>query len=293
VSLAGAAVSPPTARPPPDGELGVPALLAKAKRENFPVALHILPGRIRHGLEAVYGFARLVDDAGDVAAGDRAALLDWIEADLARAFEGSAEHPLVRRLTPLVYGLRLAPDPFLRLIEANRLDQRVSRYATWDELAAYCTLSANPIGELVLAILGAATPERLQRSNAVCTGLQLAEHLQDVGEDFARGRIYLPGEDLERFGVVESDLRHERPREPLRRLLAFEVERARSLLADGVALVSSLRGRGRLAVAAYVGGGRAALDAVERSGYDVLRRSPHANRFARLRTTAAVLREAA
>lgn len=292
MSAAGPAASTVTAPPALPGELGAPAVLAQATRENFPVALRILPRETRRRLEAVYGFARLVDDAGDVAPGDRLALLDWIEADLHRAFEGRAEHPLLQRLTPLVHELRLTPDPFLRLVEANRHDQSVARYGTWRQLAAYCDLSANPVGELVLAVLGAGTPERLRRSDAVCTGLQLAEHLQDVGEDLARGRVYLPVEDLRRFHVAEIDLRAERPGEPLRRLLAFEVERARSLLAEGVALVSSLRGRSRLAVAAYVGGGRAALDAVERSGYDVLRRTPRAGRGARLRATAAVLREA-
>lgn len=273
-------------------ELGVPGVLAQANRENFPVALHVLPRRTRERLEAVYGFARLVDDAGDVATGDRTRLLDWLEADLERAFAGEAEHPLLQRLTPLVRELPVTEEPFRRLIDANRQDQAVARYRTWDELAAYCDLSANPVGELVLSILGVWTPERVRWSDAVCTGLQLAEHLQDVGEDLARGRVYLPQEDLERFGVREDDLRAETPSEPLHLLLAFEVDRARALLADGLPLVASLRGRGRLAVAAYVGGGRAALDAVERSGYDVLRRSPRAGKAARLRATARVLREA-
>jgi squalene synthase HpnC len=273
-------------------ELSPPAVLAKARRENFPVALRVLPRELRGRLEAIYGFARLVDDAGDEVAADRLALLDWLEADLRRAFAGDARHPLMQRLTPFVRELGLTPEPFLRLIEANRRDQHVARYATWDELADYCTLSANPVGELVLVSLGAATPERVAASDDVCTALQLAEHLQDVGEDLGRGRIYLPAEDLALFAVGESDLRRDVPGPPLRRLLAFEVDRARSLLAAGVGLVRSLHGPGRLAVAAYVGGGRAALDAIERSGYDVLRRSPRARAVARVRATAAVLREA-
>jgi squalene synthase HpnC len=273
-------------------ELDVPSILAQARHENFPVALRVLPRATRSRLEAVYGFARLVDDAGDEAAGDRLALLDWLEEDLQRAFEGEARHPLLQRLTPLVHELRLGPEPFRRLIDANRQDQSVMRYGSWEELAAYCDLSANPVGELVLCVFGAATPERIRRSDAVCTALQLAEHLQDVGEDLARGRVYLPEEDMARFGVVEDDLHAATPSEPLERLLAFEVERARSLLADGVPLVGSLRGRARLAIAAYVGGGRAALDAIERSGFDVLRNSPHAGTPAQLRATAAVLREA-
>ena len=186
----------------------------------------------------------------------------------------------------------LPKEPFLRLIEANRRDQAVTRYGAWEELAAYCELSANPVGELVLHLLGAASTERLARSAAVCTGLQLAEHWQDVGEDFARGRVYLPQDEMRRFGVGEEDLSADRPTEGLRALLAFEVTRARRLLDEGPALVASLSGWGRLAVAGYVGGGRAALAAIERSGYDVLRRAPRAGRVARIRATAAVLREA-
>jgi squalene synthase HpnC len=198
----------------------------------------------------------------------------------------------VRALTPLVRELGLDAEPFRRLIAANRLDQERSRYATWGELEGYCALSANPVGELVLHVFGALTPERLRRSDAVCTGLQLVEHLQDVGEDLARGRIYLPREDLDRFGVVEDDLRAPSPGERVRRLLAFEAERARGLLAEGIPLVASLRGRARLAVAGYVAGGRAALAAVERSGFDVLARSPRAGRARLALELVRVLREA-
>jgi squalene synthase HpnC len=286
----GSAVAAATAASP-SGILGAEAVLAKAGRENFPVALGFLPPVERRRLEAVYGFARLVDDVGDLYEGDRRALLDWIEQDLDRAYAGRAEHPLLQRVSALVRDLALPREPFLRLLEANRQDQEVARYATWEELARYCTLSANPVGVLVLHVFGAATPERIAWSDAVCTGLQLAEHWQDVGEDFGRGRIYVPLEDMERFGVTEADVAATRPGAAFAGLMRFEVARARDLLRDGLALVGSLRGRHRLAIAAYVGGGRAALDAVERSGYDVLRRSPSAGARARLAATVAVLRE--
>jgi squalene synthase HpnC len=291
MTASGSAVAAATAAPP-SGSLGAEQVLAKAARENFPVALAFLPPAERRRLEAVYGFARLVDDAGDLFAGDRLALLDWIEADLDRAYEGRAEHPLLQRVSALVRDLDLPRDPFLRLLRANRQDQEVSRYATWEELAHYCTLSANPVGELVLHVFGVPTAERLAWSDAVCTGLQLAEHWQDVGEDFARGRIYLPVEDLGRFEVTEADVAAVRPSTAFCRLMRFEVERARVLLRDGLPLVRSLGGRHRLAIAAYVGGGRAALDAVERGGVEVQRRRPSAGGRARLAATAAVLREA-
>jgi squalene synthase HpnC len=239
---------------------GAPAILEKAKHENFPVALRVLPGRLRTRLETIYGFARLVDELGDEYAGDRNAALDWLELELERAFEGRAEHPLLQRVTTFVRETHATRDPFLRLIEANRQDQIVSRYATWDELAQYCMLSANPVGELVLVSVDAATPERILLSDDVCTALQLVEHLQDVEEDLARGRVYVPAEDLARFGV--SDLTQPLPAG----LVEFEVARARALLAAGIPLVASLKGAGKLAVAAYVGGGLAAATALASGG---------------------------
>jgi len=216
------------------------AVLAKAQHENFPVALRVLPQTLRRRLETIYGFARLVDDTGDELAGDRNAALDELEADLHRAFVGEARHPLLQRVTVFVRETGATKEPFLRLIEANRLDQRKTAYASWDELAHYCTLSANPVGELVLVALGKATPERIRLSDDVCTALQVAEHMQDVEEDRERGRDYLPAGDL--------------------------LARGRELLASGIPLVKSLRGWGKIAVAGYVGGGLAAFDALERGG---------------------------
>ena len=274
---------------------GVPTraeVMPKASAENFTVASLLLPPSQRRALLGIYGFARLVDDAGDEAPGDREALLDWLEDDVNRMFSGQPIHPLLRRLAPAARELGFPKRPFLRLIEANRQDQEVTRYETYEQLTAYCDLSANPVGELVLHVFRAATPERVERSDAVCTGLQLAEHWQDVGEDFRRGRIYLPLEDMKRFGVTEDELAGTRPSEALKQLLAFEVERGRRLLDDGIELVRSLSGRARLAVAGYVGGGRAAFDAIEASGYDVLESAPKATRAARLAATAQVLLEA-
>ncbi len=265
-----------------DGAPGAGAVMAQAPAENFTVASRLLPRRARGHLLALYGYARLVDDAGDEAAGDRSALLDAIARDLERVFAGAPpEHPLMRRLQPTVEELGLARDPFLALLQANRQDQRVRRYASWDELQAYCALSANPVGRLVLAVLGQATPERVALSDAVCTGLQLVEHCQDVAEDVARDRVYLPLEDLERFGCTEADLHAAHAGPALRQVVAFEVDRARRLLDRGAPLARTLRGRQRWAVAGFVGGGRAALDAVERAGHDVLAGPPRATRRAR------------
>jgi squalene synthase HpnC len=267
-------------------------VMAKAGRENFPVALFVLSRDIRRHLRAIYGFARLVDDVGDEVAGDREALLDELEADLERVYSGAPRHPLMARLAVSVAELGLPREPFQRLIQANRQDQHVTRYETFQDLEQYCDLSANPVGRLVLNVFGRATVERIEWSDSVCTGLQLAEHWQDVGEDYGRGRVYLPQEDLQRFGVEEDELAADAPSERLQDLLAFEVERGRRLLDPGIELVRSLAGRAKLAVAGYVGGGRAAFDAIESSGYDVLVRAPKATGSARVRATLQVLREA-
>ena len=183
---------------------------AKAADENFPVALRLLPGRYRAHLTAVYGFARSADDMGDEAPPDeRLALLDELEADLGRLYQPGGEVPrlpVIRALAPAVAQCAIPAQPFLDLIQANRQDQVVTRYQTFDELLAYCRLSANPVGRIVLYVFGAATPPRERLSDLVCTALQLAEHWQDVAEDLRAGRVYLPGEDLDRHGVTEAGL---------------------------------------------------------------------------------------
>lgn len=244
---------------PSDGEI-----MARVGGENFPVAPLVLPRSVRGHLMGIYGFARLADEIGDEAAGDRMVLLTWLDEEIDRLYQGTPEHPVMRRLAPTVRELQLSPEPFRQLVEANRQDQRVSRYDTFGALLEYCALSANPVGRLVLEVLGVATPERRQWSDSVCAGLQVAEHLQDVAEDLDRGRVYLPQEDLARFGCTEQDLRSAPFGPAARALLEFEVDRARSLLDDGSPLVGSLEGRLRLGVAAFVAGGHAALDGVER-----------------------------
>ncbi len=275
------------------------AVMARARTENFSVASRVLPRRERGHLLAVYGFARLVDELGDAPAGERSAAdaaaerlaaLDWLERELDAAFSGEAQHPLLVRLGETVRACSLPREPFVRLIEANRVDQRVSRYETWAQLREYCALSADPVGEIVLGVFGLATHERIALSDSICTALQLTEHCQDVAEDFARGRVYLPAEDMRRFGVGEAALADAHASAPLRELLAFEVARARRLFDEGAPLIAQLKGRPRLAVAAFLAGGRAALDAIERARYDVLAGPPRAGTGRRLVALAGTLR---
>jgi squalene synthase HpnC len=258
-------------------------VLEQARSENFTVASHLLPRRIRRDLLAIYGFARLVDDLGDEAEGDRMALLDWLEGEIAAVYQGWPSHPLLRRLVPTVRAHDIPREPFLSLIEANRRDQVVHSYATFDDLLDYCRLSANPVGHLVLYVADAATPRRIRLSDDICTALQLVEHLQDVPEDHARGRVYLPEQDMAGFGVDREELAAGSASPALRRLVAFEAGRARELLDRGAPLASTLRGRVRLAIHGFVAGGRAALDAMDRAGFDVLAATPRAGTLSRAR----------
>jgi 15-cis-phytoene synthase len=268
-------------------------LLAQADHENFPVVTRLVPRDARAHLLAVYAFARLTDDLGDEHPGDRSAALDWLEGDLRAAIEGRPSHPVTARLSRTIAATGLTAAPFLDLIAANRRDQEVVRQASWDELLDYCRLSANPIGTAVLAIAGALTPERQALSDRVCSGLQVVEHLQDVGEDAAAGRVYLPADDLRRFGVADADLTAEVALPALRAAVAFELARARELLAAGIPLSRSLRGWCRVAVAGYVAGGLAAADAIEAAGYDVLAGTVRPSRPRTLRHALRVLASAA
>jgi squalene synthase HpnC len=250
---------------------------AKASAENFPVAMRILPARYRRHLMALYGFARLTDDIGDeVTPADRSRLLDDLEADVARIYDGGSPPRLaaLRELAVTVAECGIPAQPLLDLIQANRQDQIVTRYETYADLAGYCRLSANPVGLVVLHIFGAASAERERLSDNICTALQLVEHWQDVAEDLRNGRIYLPRQDMEQFGVTETDLAAPVTGPRVRALIGYEAARASALLDEGAPLIGMLRGWGRLAVAGYVAGGRAALSAIAASGHDVLSMTP-------------------
>src|SRR5690242_3402468 len=256
-------------------------VVANASGENFPVALRMLPARHRKHLTNLYFFARLTDDLGDEARGEdnvtelRLRLLDELAADVDRIYSGKTpQSPVIKAMAETVRECGVPAQPLLDLIQANRQDQLVARYRTYQELEQYCELSANPVGQIVLYIFGVATPRRIEFSDSICTALQLAEHWQDVAEDLAAGRIYLPGEDLERFGVTEADLAAPSAGPAVRQLMIFETDRAERLLDSGAPLVHTLHGAARLAVAGYLGGGRAALAAIRGQDYDVLRGTP-------------------
>ena len=254
-----------------------PAVVAaRARTENFPVASLLFPRALRPHLRAVYGFARLVDILGDEAEGDRPALLDELEGEVEACYSGQPSWPVMQQLQPTIREFDLPREPFLRLIEANRMDQRISEYTTWPDLKHYCVHSADPVGRLVLGLLRRADDaELVAASDDVCTGLQLVNFLQDVPRDLALGRVYLPVEDRRRYDVTVLDA----PNEPLTRLLRFEADRASGLLAGGQLLRERIGGRIGRAVGLFARGGLAALEALEDAGWDIFTRRPRPSRL--------------
>jgi squalene synthase HpnC len=288
------------------------SIAARSRTENFPVASLLFPRPVRPHMRAIYGFARLVDVLGDEypggrldnarrslfrrsalaggagkaraasettstsdVVGDRLAALDELERQLDACYEGEPRWEVMRALKPTIRTFDLPREPFLRLIEANRMDQRIVEYETWPDLKRYCVHSADPVGRLVLGVLGRDDDaEAVALSDDVCTGLQLVNFLQDVPRDLALGRVYLPAEDRRRFGVTELA----GPSEPLRRLLEFEAGRARGLLVSGEELGRRLGGRVGRAVAVFGRGGLAALEALERADWDVFNGRPRPSR---------------
>ncbi len=251
----------------------------KARAENFPVALRILPAGPRRHLEALYRFARSVDDLGDEWQGDREAALTAVADDVRRLYDGRRPAlPLVQGIEDLVHTCGVPPEPWLRLVEAGLRDQRVTRYESVDDLREYCTFSADPVGEVVLAVFGQSSPDRVALSDRICSGLQLVEHLQDIGEDYRAGRVYLPQEDLRAFGVEEQDLGGARATAELSALVRFEADRAAAWFDAGAPILRDLTGWARLAVTGYLAGGRATLAALRRCGYDPLARAARPTR---------------
>ena len=257
--------------------------LAKTHYENFTVGSWFLPRDSRKHFYAVYAFCRFVDDLGDEYQGDRLKALDFWELEIERCYDGTPQHPYMMALQNTIRAFQIPKEPFLKLIQANRMDQDNSRYPTYEDLDRYCQHSANPVGHLVLYVCGYRDQERQRLADYTCTALQLANFWQDVARDFAMGRIYIPLEDMERFGYSEDELSRGTVTDEFRSLMAFEVERARDLFHRGLRLVDTLDGRLKLDVALFSLGGTKVLDAIERQGYDVLSRRPEVSKATKLR----------
>ena len=249
--------------------------------ENFPVASFLLPRKLVPAVEAIYAFARSADDIadeGDAAPGERLAALERYEQALGGVERGEpGTDPLFRRLAGVIDAYRLPLQPFYDLLSAFKQDVVVKRYPDFGQLLDYCRRSANPVGLLMLSLYGAAEGDNVRDSDAICSALQLINFLQDVAVDRTKERIYLPLEDLARFGVTPAQLDMV-PFDPLdarwRALMAFEVARARALLLSGAPLALRLPGRIGWELRLVVQGGLRILEAIERVDYDVFARRP-------------------
>ena len=250
--------------------------------ENFPVASILLPRRLVPAVEAIYAFARSADDLadeGDAAPPERLAALRAYEAQLDGIGAGNTpSDPMFARLADALGRHALPLEPLYDLLDAFRQDVVTTRYADFAALLDYCRRSANPVGRLMLGLYGVDDAASLRESDAICSALQLINFWQDVAIDIDKGRIYLPQEDLVRFGVAEDDIAHGRTGPAWRALMGFEVERARALMLSGAPLATRLPGRIGWELRTIVQGGLRILDGIERVRYDVYRRRPKLKR---------------
>jgi len=250
--------------------------LARSHYENFSVATWFLPRRLRPHFYSIYAYCRISDDLGDEVGNPQHALqlLDIWEGELEACYAGRPRHPVFVALAETVRACDIPRQTFADLLTAFRQDQRVSRYDTFEDVLGYCRYSANPVGRLVLYACGYRDDERQQLSDYTCTALQLANFWQDVAVDYNKGRIYLPLEDLRRFGVTEKDISDRGATPQFLELMRFEVQRAREWFHKGLPLAQKVDSALAIDIELFSRGGLAILQAIEDQGYDVLRRRP-------------------
>jgi squalene synthase HpnC len=250
--------------------------LAKSHYENFSVATWFLPKRLRQHFYNVYAYCRISDDLGDEVGDPQQSLelLEQWETELNACYAGSPKHPVFVALADTVKQFSIPKHEFSDLLIAFRQDQTVTRFETFNDVLAYCRYSANPVGHLVLYLCGYRDVERQRLSDYTCTALQLANFWQDVSVDYGKGRIYLPLEDLRRFGVTGDEIAGRRATPQFVAMMKFEVERARDWFSRGLPLVKMVDRELAIDLELFGRGGQEILNAIERQGYDVLRARP-------------------
>ncbi|HZM37414.1 MAG TPA: squalene synthase HpnC [Burkholderiales bacterium] len=242
--------------------------------ENFPVASWLLPAALRDPITVIYRFARTADDFADEGDDPPTRRLARLEGYRSKLLQGSADDPLFRDVARIMREHCLPVQLFADLLDAFSQDVTKKRYASYAEVLDYCRRSANPVGRLLLHVFKRTTDRDLAQSDAICSALQLVNFWQDVDVDFAKGRIYLPQDEMAAHGVAERHIGQRLCDEAWRSLMAFQVARTRALMLAGAPLGRSLPGRVGLEIRATVQGGLRILEKIERAGYDVFRRRP-------------------
>lgn len=254
--------------------------LARSHYENFPVGSILVPKRLRKHFHSIYSFARIADDFADEEYGEehtereRLELIEQWHGMLIESLSGRARHPVFVALAQTRSQFDLPATLFEDLLSAFAQDVTVRRYQTFEQLLDYCRRSANPIGRLVLLLFGHRDEQLHSWSDDICTGLQLANHWQDVEIDLEKDRVYIPEEDLSRYGLSVNELRRRRVASEFKQLMRFQVGRARELFARGKPLCTSVGGRLGLELRAVWLGGMRILERLEQNGYDVFTRRP-------------------
>ncbi len=245
--------------------------LARTHYENFTVGSFLLPKSLRRHVYNIYAYCRVCDDLADETGDPKMSLrlLEWWREELAVCYQGRPRHPIFRALAETIEQFDIPSKPFVDLISAFEQDQRVTRYASFEELLGYCERSANPVGRLFLHLLGYRDEARQRLADFTCTALQLANFWQDIPTDYAKGRVYLPQEDLERFGYTEAELRNGIRNPAFVQLMRFEIARTRELFERGAPLARLVSDTGAADVALFTAGGMSLPDAIEKRGFDV------------------------
>src|SRR5215475_6791499 len=266
----------PNAAPPLPAAQGYCEKLARTHYENFSVATWFLPAKLRQHFYNVYAYCRISDDLGDEVGNPQQSLelLDQWESELDACYGLSPRHPVFVALAETVRKFNIPKHEFSDLLIAFRQDQNVTRFETFDDVLGYCRYSANPVGHLVLYLCGYRDAERQRLSDYTCTALQLANFWQDVSVDYDKGRIYLPLEDLTRYGISEEDIARDRNTPAFCEMMKFEVQRAREWFEQGLPLVGKVDKELAIDLELFTRGGQEILNAIEQQGVAVLGRRP-------------------
>jgi len=258
--------------------------LAETHYENFHLATWFLPKTLRPHFHSIYAYCRISDDLGDEVpdTAQALALLDLWGRELDACYEGRARHPVFVALAETIRACSIPKEPFADLLVAFRQDQTVLRYATMNDVLGYCHYSANPVGRLVLYACGEVGDENFCLSDATCTALQLANFWQDVRVDYAKGRVYIPQDDMRRFGVSDETIAQGIATPEFRKLMRHEVDSARSLFEQGLPLIGRVNRDLAVDLDLFSRGGLEILRAIERRDYDVLSARPAISKSTKL-----------